>query len=85
MSSLWLQCLQFLEGQTIFSRELQALAMAIQGAKTVRKGPNKDGMMHPFHAFALTTVVSFAGGYAGFFVRTCLNALFEYHLAISTH
>jgi hypothetical protein len=71
--TIWTQFLSFVAGETPFSKELQALAMAIQGAKAVRKGPNQDGKMHPFHAFALTTIIAFGGGWMGFFVSKCVT------------
>jgi TRIC channel len=46
--------------------ELQALGIAFQGAMAVRSGPNKDKKMHWFHAFALTTLLAFGGGWFGF-------------------
>ena len=56
----------YLMGQTPYSKEMQALAMSIQGALAVRRGPNKDKKMNKFHAFALTTVIGFGGGWFGF-------------------
>ncbi len=56
----------FLTGSFPYASELQALGMALQGAVAVRSGLNKDGKMHWFHAFALTTVVAFGGGWLGF-------------------
>jgi hypothetical protein len=46
--------------------ELQALGMSFQGAMAVRNGPNRDGKMHFFHAFALSTILGFGGGWMGF-------------------
>lgn len=46
-----------------YATELQALGMALQGAMAVRSGANKDRRMHWFHAFALTTVLAFGGGW----------------------
>lgn len=46
-----------------YASELQALGIALQGAMSVRNGPNKDGKMHWFHAFALTSLLAFGGGW----------------------
>ena len=43
--------------------EYRSVGMGLQGAMAVRNGPNKDGKMHWFHAFALGTVVAFGGGW----------------------
>ena len=42
--------------------EFQNIFMAVQGAMNVRNGPNKDGKMKWFHAFAQGVVMAFAGG-----------------------
>lgn len=57
---------EFLTGSFSYATELQALGMALQGAVAVKSGLNKDGKMHWFHAFALTTIVAFGGGWLGF-------------------
>lgn len=49
-----------------YANELQALGQAFAGAMAVRAGANKDGKMHWFHAFALTTILAFGGGWFGF-------------------
>mmetsp|Transcript_5068 Transcript_5068/g.14418 ORF Transcript_5068/g.14418 Transcript_5068/m.14418 type:complete len:304 (-) Transcript_5068:77-988(-) len=49
-----------------YATELQALGQAFSGAMAVRAGANKDGKMHWFHAFALTTILAFGGGWFGF-------------------
>eukprot|EP00934_Nitzschia_sp_Nitz4_P004707 Nitzschia sp. Nitz4//scaffold121_size67750//13507//16399//NITZ4_006063-RA/size67750-processed-gene-0.16-mRNA-1//-1//CDS//3329534336//4697//frame0 len=56
----------FLSAQYPFASEIQALGIAFQGAVAVRAGANKDKSMHWFHAFALTTVTAFGGGWLGF-------------------
>ena len=55
-----------LTGDYEFAAEFQALGMAFQGAMAVRTGANKDGKMNWFHAFALTTMLAFGGGWLGF-------------------
>lgn len=60
------QLVDFLVGRSAYSAELQAFWMAVQGAMAVRKGPNKDGKLHWFHAFILSILVAFAGGLMGF-------------------
>jgi len=49
-----------------YANELQALGIAFQGALAVRNGLNKEGKMHWFHAFALTSLLAFGGGWFGF-------------------
>mmetsp|Transcript_118984 Transcript_118984/g.344141 ORF Transcript_118984/g.344141 Transcript_118984/m.344141 type:complete len:313 (+) Transcript_118984:332-1270(+) len=56
----------FLTASYPFASELQAFGIALQGAMAVRNGANKDGKMHWFHAFALTTLLAFGGGWFGF-------------------
>lgn len=56
------QAVAFLTGAFPFSAEFQNVGMAIQGAMNVRKGPNKTGTLHWFHAFMLSVVAGFAGG-----------------------
>lgn len=58
--------IDFLCGESPYSSELQAFLMAVQGAVAVRKGPNKDGKLHWFHAFCLSVMAAFAGGMFGF-------------------
>lgn len=48
------------------SAELVGLFMAIQGAMAVRKGPNKNRDLNWFHAFSLSLMTAFAGGWLGF-------------------
>jgi hypothetical protein len=55
--------LDFLTGETPFHQELRTFGIAVQGAMAVRNGPNKQGKMHFFHAFALSTIVGFGGGW----------------------
>jgi hypothetical protein len=58
--------LSFLTGNFYLTGELQALGMGFQGAMAVRNGRNKDRKMAPFHAFALSTIYGFGGGWLGF-------------------
>uniref|UniRef100_A0A7S3L5W6 Uncharacterized protein n=1 Tax=Amphora coffeiformis TaxID=265554 RepID=A0A7S3L5W6_9STRA len=53
---------RFLTGKFPYCPEAIAFGMALQGAMAVRKGPNKDGKLHWFHAFVLSALASFAGG-----------------------
>jgi len=53
----------YLCGTTEYHAEMRTFGMALQGAIAVKKGPNKDGKMHWFHAFALTTILAFGGGW----------------------
>ena len=53
---------RFLTGDFPYCPEAIAFWMAIQGAMAVRKGPNKDGKLHWFHAFVLSSLAAFAGG-----------------------
>lgn len=54
--------IRFLTGDFPYAPECVNLCMALQGAITVRKGPNKDGKLHWFHAFTLSSLAAFAGG-----------------------
>ena len=54
--------IRFLTGKFPYCPEAIAFGMAIQGAMAVRKGPNKDGKLHWFHSFVLSTLAAFAGG-----------------------
>lgn len=63
---LFTMLVKFLCADFPFSAELQALGMGFQGAMAVRNGPNRDGRMHFFHAFALSTILGFGGGWMGF-------------------
>jgi len=56
----------FLVARTPYSAENQAFWMAVQGAMAVRKGPNREFSMNWFHAFTLSVLVAFAGGWLGF-------------------
>ena len=58
--------LDFLTGASPFNAELRTFGMAMQGALTVRNGPNKDKTMPWFYAFCCTLVTAFAGGLFGF-------------------
>ena len=58
--------LNFFTGGTPYNYEMRALGIALQGAMVVRNTKNKDGQMHPFHAFALTSIVAFGGGWFAF-------------------
>jgi len=53
----------YLCGTSAYHAEMRTFGQALQGAMAVRKGPNKDGKMHWFHAFALTTILAFGGGW----------------------
>lgn len=57
---------RFLTGDFPFCPEIIAFWMAIQGATAVRKGPNKEGKLHWFHAFVLSTLAAFSGGIFNF-------------------
>ncbi|GAX25268.1 hypothetical protein FisN_5Lh352 [Fistulifera solaris] len=49
-----------------YAAEFQAIGMAFQGAMAVRSGPNKNGTLHWFHAFVLSVMAAFTGGWLGF-------------------
>ena len=66
MDSLWSLALAYFTGKTPFNYEMRAFGIALQGAMAVRNGPNRNKDMHWFHAFALTTVLGFGGGWLGF-------------------
>lgn len=54
--------IKFLSAAFPFAPEFQHFWMSIQGAMAVRSGPNKDGKMNWFHAFAQGLVTAYAGG-----------------------
>jgi hypothetical protein len=64
--SFWPAVLSYFTGNTPYNYEMRALGIALQGAMAVRNGPNKDRKMHFFHAFALTSILGFGGGWMGF-------------------
>mmetsp|Transcript_40335 Transcript_40335/g.121520 ORF Transcript_40335/g.121520 Transcript_40335/m.121520 type:complete len:309 (-) Transcript_40335:328-1254(-) len=53
--------LSYLTADFRLASELQCFWMAVQGSMAVRKGPNKDGKMDWFHAFALSIMTAYAG------------------------
>lgn len=59
------QVISYLTGNFPFAGEFVAFWMAVQGAMAVRGGPNKDGKMNWFHAFAQSVFSGFAGGILG--------------------
>ncbi|CAJ1960971.1 unnamed protein product [Cylindrotheca closterium] len=63
MSEVFDTLFAYLCGTSAYHAEIRTFGMALQGAIAVRKGPNKDGKMHFFHAFAMTTIAAFAGGW----------------------
>lgn len=58
----------YFTGDFPYSGELQAFWMAVEGSMTVRKGLNKSGNLHWFHAFCLSVAAGFTGGWLGFFL-----------------
>jgi len=56
----------FLSGSLPYHAELRTFGQAYMGALTVRSGANKTKDMNWFHAFALTTICAFGGGWFGF-------------------
>ena len=66
MSSLLDPLVAFGTGNFYLSNEMQALWMAVQGAVAIRHGPNKEGKLNWFHAFCLSMLAGFAGGWLGF-------------------
>jgi hypothetical protein len=56
----------FLSGSSPYHAELRTFGQAFMGALTVRSGANKNKDMNWFHAFALTTISAFGGGWFGF-------------------
>lgn len=57
---------KFLTGNFPYSGELQAFWIAVQGAMTVRKVFNSQSQLHFWHAFCLSMVMGFGGGWMGF-------------------
>jgi len=56
----------FLSGSSLYHAELRTFGQAFMGALAVRSGANKNKDMNWFHAFALTTISAFGGGWFGF-------------------
>jgi len=57
---------RFAMGNFPYTLEAQAIGMALQGSMTVRNGANKQGNLQWFHAFVLSVMAGFAGGWLGF-------------------
>jgi len=55
-----------LTGSSPYNVELRTFGQAFMGAMAVRSGKNKNKEMNWFHAFALSTIVGFGGGWFGF-------------------
>lgn len=55
-----------LTGTSPYNIELRSFGQAFMGAMAVRSGKNKSKDMNWFHAFALSTIVAFGGGWFGF-------------------
>jgi drug/metabolite transporter superfamily protein YnfA len=66
MSDIFPSILAYLTGSSAYHVELRTFAHVLQGAMVVRNGPNRDRKMHWFHAFALTTIIGFGGGWFTF-------------------
>jgi len=58
--------ISILTGTSPFNVELRTFGQAFMGAMAVRRGKNKNKEMNWFHAFALSTIVAFGGGWFGF-------------------
>ena len=56
----------FLSGSSPYHAELRTFGQAFMGALAVRSNANKNKDMNWFHAFALTTIAAFGGGWFGF-------------------
>lgn len=54
--------IEYLTASFALAPEFQNLTMAIQGAMTVRNGPNKEKKMAGFHAFCQGLVLAYGGG-----------------------
>ena len=52
----------YLTGSFPFSAEYMNILMAIEGAMVIRRGLNRDGKLHWFHAFMLSLICAFGGG-----------------------
>ncbi|VEU44560.1 unnamed protein product [Pseudo-nitzschia multistriata] len=58
--------IDFLSGASPYHAELRTFGQAFMGALAVRSGVNKNKDLNWFHAFALTTIAAFGGGWFGF-------------------
>lgn len=77
-TSLWGQYLvNFLTGNFPFSGELQSFWMAIQGCMAIRAlQESQQRKLHWFHAFTLSVIAGYAGGWFGFFLMAKPSAMF---------
>jgi hypothetical protein len=59
--------IDYVTGNFAYCVEIRTLAVALAGAYAVRSGRNPDGKsLHWFHAFALSTLAGFGGGWFTF-------------------
>jgi len=58
--------IDFLSGASPYHAELRIFGQAFMGALSVRGGANKNKDMNWFHAYALSTIAAFGGGWFGF-------------------
>lgn len=77
MDQVWSIAVDFLTGKTPYTGECQAFFMAIQGAVNVRSGVNRNRQLHWFHAFALSVMAGFAGGWLGFLLMAKPTSMFS--------
>jgi len=74
----------FLTGDFPYSTEFQSFWMAFQGSMIVRNGPNKEGKMEWFHAFAQGVLLSFAGACFGNLWMARQTSMFSQDLNIAS-
>lgn len=68
-SSFGILLVQFLTGHSYLSGEMQSFWMAVQGSMIVRSTRNPDRkQLHWFHAFCLSVLAGYAGGWFGFLI-----------------
>jgi hypothetical protein len=75
---------RFSAGDFPFALENQCFWMAIQGAMMVRGGVNKDRKLNWWHAFALSVMGGFAGGWFGFFLMAKPTSMFANDLNMAS-
>jgi hypothetical protein len=76
LASVGTHLVQFLTGNFYLSGELQSFWMAIQGCMMVRMARNPKKELKWFHAFCLSVLAGYAGGWFGFILMAKPTSMF---------
>jgi hypothetical protein len=76
LASVGTHLVQFLTGNFYLSGELQSFWMAIQGCMMVRAARNPNKELKWFHAFCLSVLAGYAGGWFGFILMAKPTSMF---------